>query len=229
VATAKADTLALEQRSLVATHPLLPDPIIGGPDRGSIGDPKSDAEGAAPRCKSAHPNAFAHVLASFARDLQVSGPAKVEGAWPHCRGTPNPQSSWRLASLGSELHTPSHSRIESGWPIHWRASASCLAAPLRGALKLVAEEFGPLTVNSTCRSREHNARVGGAPRSYHLTGNAVDFRVRSDYGKVLKFLGRLRSVGGLTHYGAGVFHIDTGPRRTWGPRSWGRHRARRRA
>jgi hypothetical protein len=41
---------------------------------------------------------------------------------------------------------------------------------------------------------------------------------------VLTFLARLRSVGGLTHYGSGVFHIDTGPRR-----SWGRHRARRRA
>jgi uncharacterized protein YcbK (DUF882 family) len=64
--------------------------------------------------------------------------------------------------------------------------------------------------------------VGGAPRSFHLTGNAVDFRVAGSYGRVLAFLSRLRSVGGLKHYGRGVFHIDTGPRRTWGTRRYAR-------
>jgi uncharacterized protein YcbK (DUF882 family) len=89
---------------------------------------------------------------------------------------------------------------------------------LRAILGQVAAAFGPLTVNSTCRSPSHNRRVGGAPRSYHLTGNAVDFRVRGSYGSVLAFLSRQHTVGGLKHYGGGVFHIDTGPRRTWGAR-----------
>jgi uncharacterized protein YcbK (DUF882 family) len=89
---------------------------------------------------------------------------------------------------------------------------------LQTVLAQVASNFGPLTVNSTCRSARHNRRVGGAPRSYHLTGNAVDFRVGGSYGQVLAFLARLRTVGGLKHYGRGVFHIDTGPRRTWGAR-----------
>ena len=162
-------------------------------------------------------------MASLGRDLKASEPAMVDGEWPHCRSATHPQSSWHLASLGSAVPPPGPrtSSIEPGWPIHWRASASCLAAPLRDVLALVAAEFGPLTVNSTCRSREHNARVGGAPHSYHLTGNAVDFRVRGHFDEVLRFLARMRSVGGLTHYGSGVFHIDTGPRRSWGPNSWG--------
>jgi hypothetical protein len=223
-----SDTVPLEQRSLVAMHPLAPDPASTGSHRIFTGAPATGAAPSAPRCRGAHPNTFALAMASLERDSEASEPAMVEGEWPHCRGATHPQSSWRLASLGSALHSPGPraSTIEPDWPIHWRASVSCLAAPLRDAVALVAAEFGPLTVNSTCRSRAHNARVGGAPRSYHLSGNAVDFRVRSQFDEVLRFLARMRSVGGLTHYGSGVFHIDTGPRRTWGPNSWGRNRGR---
>jgi uncharacterized protein YcbK (DUF882 family) len=35
------------------------------------------------------------------------------------------------------------------------------------------------------------------------------------FGKVLAFLRKNRVVGGLKHYGGGLFHIDIGPRRTW--------------
>jgi hypothetical protein len=222
------DVVPLEQRSLVANHPLLPDAPAGDAAREIAAAPAPGAETASPRCQSTHIGPLALAVASFTRDFRASEPAMVEGVWPHCRGARNPQSSWHLASLGSAPNAARPSAGDddgpSGWSIHWRASSECLAGPLRAVLKLVADEFGPLTVNSTCRSRAHNARVGGAPRSYHLTGNAVDFRVRSNYSEVLKFLARFRSVGGLTHYGAGVFHIDTGPRRTWGPNSWGRRR-----
>jgi peptidase M15-like protein len=208
------DTIPLTERSLVATHPL-----ASGPD------------GVVPFCRgrsTTHANTLALMLASRGRDFQASEPVMIEGEWPHCRGATYPQSSWRLASLGPALPEadPGPSALEPGWPIHWRASASCLAAPLRSVLDRVAAEFGPLTVNSTCRSPRHNARVGGAPRSYHLTGKAVDFRVRSQFGEVLAFLKRMRTVGGVSHYGNGVFHIDTGPRRSWGPNSWGHGRYR---
>jgi uncharacterized protein YcbK (DUF882 family) len=79
----------------------------------------------------------------------------------------------------------------------------------------VAASFGPVTVNSTCRSRRHNARVGGARRSHHLTGNAVDFRVSGNWRGVWAFLRSSGLVGGLKHYGRGLFHIDTGARRSW--------------
>jgi hypothetical protein len=221
----------LAQRSVVAVHPLVPAPAAGALRRGSAAGFAADAQSATRRCSGSRRDAFALVSASFGRDRQGSEPIAVEGEWLRCRGAAYPQSSWRLASLGAEIHAqaPRTESIERGWSIRWRASASCLAPRLRAVLDRVAARFGPLTVNSTCRSRRHNARVGGAPRSYHLTGNAADFRVRSRYPEVNAFLRRMRTVGGLSHYGNGVFHIDTGPRRTWAPNSWRRHRIARTA
>ena len=75
-----------------------------------------------------------------------------------------------------------------------------------------------MKVNSTCRSRNHNAKVGGATRSKHLTGEAADFSVsRNDKPAVLAFLQKNSSVGGLKLYSGskGRFHLDNGPRRTW--------------
>jgi uncharacterized protein YcbK (DUF882 family) len=70
-------------------------------------------------------------------------------------------------------------------------------------------------VNSTCRSRRHNSRVGGARHSHHLSGNAVDFRVRGASARsVYAFLRSHGSVGGLKLYRRGFFHIDTGSRRS---------------
>ena len=86
---------------------------------------------------------------------------------------------------------------------------------LRGVLTELAAAFGPITVRWTCRDKQLNARVGGARRSYHLTGNAVDFNMTGNYRTILAFLKAKKEVGGLKHYGGGAFHIDTGPRRTW--------------
>ena len=122
-----------------------------------------------------------------------------------------------VASLGREFVTPPLKELPSlfGGPIRWVASADCLAKPLQGVLSQLAAAFGAVQVNSTCRSPRHNRKVGGARRSFHLTGSAVDFRTSANAGSVLAFLKGHRQVGGLKHYGRGVFHIDTGPRRTW--------------
>jgi hypothetical protein len=212
------EPLPLTERSLVASHPLSAD--IGVAPRSEL-----VARRMSPRCRSTHASVFELAIESLARGFSFSGPALVEGAWPHCRRASHPQTSWRPAAHGSAARHAPHWAGSAGHAesaINWRASAACLAGPLRAVLDLVAEAFGPLTVNSTCRSPAHNRRVGGATKSYHLTGNAVDFRVRNNYGEVLTFLKKVRTVGGVSHYGAGVFHIDTGPRRTWGPGSWRR-------
>ena len=99
--------------------------------------------------------------------------------------------------------------------ISWSASASCLDSTLRHVVHQVAARFGSLRVNSTCRSHEHNRRVGGAGRSKHLSGDAVDFRVFGNVGAVASFLRSHGSVGGYKHYGGGLFHIDNGDRRSW--------------
>lgn len=121
----------------------------------------------------------------------------------------------RVASLGgSYAPKPSLGPSLSGGAVRWAASSGCLNSGLRSVVASVAATFGPVTVNSTCRSRRHNARVGGARRSYHLSGNAVDFRVRGNWRGVMAYL-RGSGVGGLKHYGGGLFHIDNGPRRSW--------------
>ncbi len=121
----------------------------------------------------------------------------------------------RVASLGnSYVPTPKPEKnISGGGGIKWLASSGCLDGGLRSILAQVASRFGSVTVNSTCRSREHNRRVGGASQSKHLSGDAADFRVHGNISAVAAFL---RSQGGgYKHYGGGLFHIDNGPNRTW--------------
>lgn len=122
----------------------------------------------------------------------------------------------QVAALGGvvtpTVRAPSTSL--SGGAIAWRASSGCLAGNLRTVVASVAANYGSLTVNSTCRNQRHNRRVGGARKSWHLTGNAVDFRVhRGNAGRLYAYL--RGTVGGLKHYGGGRFHIDNGPRRTF--------------
>jgi uncharacterized protein YcbK (DUF882 family) len=70
-----------------------------------------------------------------------------------------------------------------------------------------------VTVNSTCRSTARNRAVGGAGHSYHLTGNAADIRIRGNIRAAAVYL--RGAAGGFKHYGGGLFHIDTGPHRSW--------------
>ena len=119
----------------------------------------------------------------------------------------------KVAAL-SPSYEPQSKSITGGG-VRWVASAGCLSDTLKSIVYQVASKFGPVTVSSTCRSKKRNARVGGARRSQHLTGNAVDFRVHSNQRAAYAYLKSLGSVGGYKHYGGGLFHIDVGPRRTW--------------
>ena len=122
----------------------------------------------------------------------------------------------RVASLNSKSDAVERPRRSlSGGSVNWTADAGCLDGTLRGIIRSLASSFGPLTVNSTCRSRSRNASVGGAPKSYHLQGQAVDFRIHSNVSAAYASLRGNGNVGGLKHYGGGLFHIDTGPRRSW--------------
>ncbi len=115
----------------------------------------------------------------------------------------------------SEVRSAALSGSLSGGGITWQASSGCVPGALRGVLAELVGTFGPITVTSTCRSGSQNRAAGGAGQSYHLSGQAVDFRVHGSTGSVYAYLSGNGSVGGLKHYGGGLFHIDTGPRRSW--------------
>jgi hypothetical protein len=116
------------------------------------------------------------------------------------------------SNLGADLSEPEPPKsLSGGSGINWNANAGCLNAELRDVLAEVAAGYSAVTVNSTCRNSGHNASVGGAAHSYHLSGNAVDFRVHGNVAAVTKFLNS--RVGGIKPSGDGLFHIDTGPRR----------------
>ena len=122
----------------------------------------------------------------------------------------------KVAALGDTYYPePKAKKSLSGGSVNWTASAGCLDSGLKAIVYEVAANYGPLRVNSTCRNRGHNASVGGAPKSKHLSGDAVDFRVFGNVGAVYAFLKSNGGVGGLKHYGGGLFHIDNGDRRSW--------------
>ena len=193
------------------------------------GENPPPARNASPKRKGAARHRHRGRLASVGRDIHpVKLPplSMIEWARPNVGATlPKAAGSTAegvglmVASLGREFFAPAPLSAPSltGDAIKWLPTAltDCLAAPLRSILVELAGAFGPITVRWTCRSKEINARVGGAKRSYHLTGNAVDFNTRGNAHAILAFLQAKKEVGGLKHYGGGAFHIDTGPRRTW--------------
>lgn len=124
------------------------------------------------------------------------------------------KANTKVASLGP-AYAPKPQKSLSGGGVRWVASAGCLNGTLKSVVYQVAAKFGPVTVSSTCRSKKRNRRVGGASKSWHLTGSAVDFRVHANHRAAYAYLKSHGSIGGYKHYGGGLFHIDVGPRRTW--------------
>lgn len=124
----------------------------------------------------------------------------------------------KVAALGNSFYPEelkAKKKSLSGGGVNWVASSGCLDSSLKAVVYQVAANYGPVRVNSTCRSKGHNAAVGGARRSKHLSGDAVDFRVSGNVRAVYAYLKSSGSVGGLKHYGGGLFHIDNGERRSW--------------
>lgn len=117
--------------------------------------------------------------------------------------------SLRMPRARKEAPKPENVRYKPSAP------ADCLPGDLNRVLERVAAKFGPVTVNSTHRSKARNRRVGGAKRSLHLECRAVDFRVAGGRKGLYKFLRQQDEVGGLKLYRSGYFHIDNGPRRSW--------------
>lgn len=88
-----------------------------------------------------------------------------------------------------------------------------------GFLALQKAWGAPLSLNSTFRDKASNKKAGGAKKSQHLHGNAVDISVKDMSIEDRKALISLASSMGFK--GVGVYHtaihIDLANRRGWGP------------
>lgn len=88
---------------------------------------------------------------------------------------------------------------------------------IAGVMQVLRQRFGkPLIINSWYRDPATNRAVGGASRSQHMAGNAVDFSIpgmapRDVYRALDSWWGNR---GGLA-YGNGFTHIDLGGARRW--------------
>ena len=91
----------------------------------------------------------------------------------------------------------------------------CVPKSLKIVIDQIRKRYGPVTINSTHRSRKHNRRAGGKRGSMHLHCRAVDFRVHGNTRGLTRWLARHRLVGGYKRYRSGYYHIDNGPKRTW--------------
>jgi len=71
----------------------------------------------------------------------------------------------------------------------------------------------PIIITSGYRTPGHNAKVGGAPSSYHVNGMAADFLVTGMAPKAVQDFLKHWS-GGLGLYTTHT-HVDIGPKRRW--------------
>jgi uncharacterized protein YcbK (DUF882 family) len=89
---------------------------------------------------------------------------------------------------------------------------------LLGMLEAIRAKFeAPITIISGYRSPAHNAKVGGAKNSKHVTGEAADIRVEGiPPAHVHYWASRYFSSGGIGLYKTWV-HVDCRPTRArWG-------------
>jgi len=128
------------------------------------------------------------------------------------------QKTWQTETKPSPAKpTPASvtSATRSAGDITLNAPWKCVPSGLKSVIADVSRKFGPVTVNSTHRTKSKNRKVGGAKNSYHIGCRAVDFRVSGNKSAVLKYLRAHPQVGGVKLYRSGYFHIDNGPKRTW--------------
>ncbi|HZH53432.1 MAG TPA: D-Ala-D-Ala carboxypeptidase family metallohydrolase [Microvirga sp.] len=157
-----------------------------------------------------------------------SATAVAEGSWvppvqyaalPSQDQVRDPATTGSLPDAGNRAMPGAsgfYASVEKG-SILVRASAptTCLPGNLREVVADLAAKFGPVSIESTHRSRSRNWRAGGARQSLHLSCRAIDFRVKARARGVMAYLRSRPEVGGLKVYRNGIIHIDNGERRSW--------------
>ncbi len=106
--------------------------------------------------------------------------------------------NWKVVSLVLLLSAPVSPAIDG------------LLPETRAALNKAQDLYGqPIFVTSAYRTVEHNREVGGAPNSYHLSGEAIDVRMPESAIQLAKLVWAMSQVG---FHGFGIYkdhaHFD---------------------
>lgn len=127
----------------------------------------------------------------LASDVYSGTPQSLQG-WPYRHFTP-----WEFASKGNGMVVVKVRMVE--------------------ALDRVRHRFGrPMIITSGYRDPAHNARVGGAPRSRHMVGDAVDLNLAGFSNAERQRLMSLLLEEGFTSFGSygrspTMLHADMRP------------------
>lgn len=132
---------------------------------------------------------------------------------------PSPHLTW--AELASRDGKP--------YPRRWRTTRAVHLAAAFEALRAACGDK-PIRVNSAYRSPERNAAVGGAPRSQHLEGRALDLQppdglTLDQFEAIARSLVATTPIRGIGRYPSNnSLHIDVRPStrlvRWHGSRAW---------
>lgn len=82
-------------------------------------------------------------------------------------------------------------------------------------LDMLRDKWGqPMIITSGLRCAWWNEKIGGAPKSQHLVGKAVDILATQNESRSIHALAEQLGFGGV-EIGNGFIHLDTGPKRHW--------------
>lgn len=146
--------------------------------------------------------------------IRPGGPRTLNLSNNRAAPAPAPQAAPQARVLGKATPGEAAGLVDK---VHFQPHTPerCLPHDLLDVIYDVAERFGEVQILSTFRDPERNRRVGGAEQSFHLSCQAIDFRVSGKTAGLLSYLEGREEVGGLKRYPMGYFHIDNGPRRSW--------------
>lgn len=101
------------------------------------------------------------------------------------------------------------------------ADTTNLKAGLMDKVKVLQGQFPKnMTITSGHRDATRNANAGGAKKSQHLHGNAVDIKFNGTKEETIEFVNKASAMGftGIGVYGPGFVHLDMRKdRAAWGP------------
>jgi uncharacterized protein YcbK (DUF882 family) len=99
------------------------------------------------------------------------------------------------------------------YPLAWRSTRAVDLAVLFERIRSACGDV-PITVLSAYRTEAWNRHIGGAPKSQHVEGRALDLDVPAgwtfqDFYRVIRGLHRSGGIGQYEH--AGFVHVDIRP------------------